>query len=119
MDVKNNLITLLETFGFPVRLQGSLAENEEYPDSFFTFWNNNTTDWNHYNNSETGYVWNFDVNFYSTSPTFVNTKLEEARALLKQNGYVIDGKGYDVASDQVTHTGRGITVIFIEHGGNS
>ena len=119
MDVKTNLITLLETFGFQVRLQGSFEENEEYPDSFFTFWNNDSTDWNHYNNSETGYIWSFDVNFYSTSPTFVNTKLEEARELLKQNGYVINGKGHDVASDQPSHTGRGITVIFIEHGGNS
>ena len=113
-DPKSVLIGLLETFGFPVRLQGSIAETEKYPDSFFTFWNNSSSDWSHYNNRETGWVWNFDVNFYSIDPALVNTKLDEARALLKQNGWIIDGRGYDMATDEVTHTGRGMVVLYLE-----
>ena len=34
------LIEILSKFGFPVRRQGSLLEDEPYPDSFFTFWQN-------------------------------------------------------------------------------
>lgn len=112
--MKDTLITLLESFGYPVRLQGSLAENEQYPDSFFTFWNTDTTDGSHYDNDAINYIWDFDVNFYSINPALVNTVLLEVRTLLKNNGWIISGKGYDVASDEPTHTGRSINVIYIE-----
>lgn len=112
--MKDALITLLETFGYPVRLQGSFAENEQYPDSFFTFWNNDTTDGAHYDNDAINYIWDFDVNFYSINPTLVNTVLLDARTLLKNNGWIISGKGYDVATDEPTHTGRAINAIYIE-----
>lgn len=112
--MKDALISLLETFGYPVRLQGSLAEDEAYPESFFTFWNNDTPDGSHYDNNPISYVWDFDVNFYSTNPTLVNTVLLEARKLLKTHGWIISGKGYDVATDEPTHTGRGINVSYME-----
>lgn len=113
--MKDILISLLETFKYPVFLQGSLAPGEPYPDSFFTFWNHDTYDWHHYNNDTIGFVWVFDVNFYSTDPALVNSMLVEAKALLKSNGFIISGKGHDVGSDEPTHTGRGITVLYIEH----
>lgn len=113
--MKDLLISLLETFGFPVFLQGSLSEGEPYPESFFTFWNNNSYDNNHYNNNPVSYTWNFDVNFYSNDPALVNTQLIEAKALLKQNGFIVSGKGYDLASDEPTHTGRGFTALIIDN----
>lgn len=112
--MKNLLISTLESLGFPVKLQGSIQEEEQYPDSFFTYWNNNTEDSSHYNNKTTGYIWDFDVNFYSTKPTLVNTKLEKAKEELEKVGFIIDGKGYDVASDEPSHTGRGMNVLKIE-----
>lgn len=112
--MKELLISLLETFNFPVFLQGSLSENEAYPESFFTFWNNTSADFSHYDDAPIGYVWNFDVNFYSTDPQLVNTMLLQAKTLLKQNGFIIGGKGHDVASDEQTHTGRGMNVLIIE-----
>lgn len=115
--MKDKLIALLESFGYPVFLQGSLSEGEKYPDSFFTFWNNDSRDLSHYDNFPINYVWNFDVNFYSIDPALVNTKLSEARTLLKENGFIITGKGYDIASDEPTHTGRGMNALIIETGG--
>jgi hypothetical protein len=112
--MKDALISLLESFGYPVRLQGSLAEDEAYPESFFTFWNNDTSDGSHYDNDAISYIWDFDVNFYSSNPALVNTVLLEVRTLLKNNGWIISGKGYDVASDEPTHTGRQINTIYIE-----
>lgn len=113
--MKELLITLLESFGYPVFLQGSLSEDEAYPESFFTFWNNETPDGSHYDNEAINYVWNFDVNFYSVDPELVNTMLLQAKAILKQNGFIVGGKGYDVASDEPTHTGRGINVLIVEN----
>ena len=109
------LITVLETLGYPVRLQGSLAETEAYPDSFFTFWNNSSADGDHYDNGAIFYVWNFDVNFYSTDPALVYSALEAARAALKAAGFIIPGKGYSAPSDEPTHTGRGFTALIIEN----
>lgn len=113
--MKELLISLLESFGFPVFLQGSLEENEPYPQSFFTFWNNDSYDNNHYDNNPVSYTWSFDVNFYSVDPELVNTMLLNAKTLLKQNGFIITGKGYDVASDEPTHTGRGMNALIIEN----
>ena len=112
--MKDTLIELLETFGYPVRLQGSLTENEAYPQSFFTFWNNDTYDNAHYDNSAISYVWDFDINFYSTDPTLVNNVLIGVKALLISSGFIITGKGYDVASDEPTHTGRGMHALYVE-----
>ena len=112
--MKQELITLLETFKYPVRLQGSLSKDELYPESFFTFWNDETTDLSHYDNDAIAFVWNFTIYFYSTSPTLVNSVLIEAKNLLKQNGWIVPGVGYDVPSDEQTHTGRAIEVMFIE-----
>lgn len=113
--MKVELIKLLETFGFPVFLQGSMNDDEDYPDSFFTFWNFETPEDSHYDNEAVRAVWGIWVYFYSNDPASIDTKLEEARKLLKENGWIIDGKGEDVNSDVKTHTGRMITCYKIEN----
>ena len=113
--MKQELINLLSTFGYPVRLQGSLAPNEAYPQSFFTYWNDETADGSHYDNDAINYIWTFSIYFYSTNPTLVNTVLLQAKTLLKNNGWIVGGKGYDVPSDEATHTGRAIDVLYIEN----
>ena len=113
--MKELLINTLLTLGYPVKLQGSIEKNEKYPESFFTYWNNNTDDGSHYNNSPVNYVWDFDVNFYSEDFELVNTELLNAKEELQENGFIISGKGYDVASDEPTHTGRGMQVLKIEN----
>ena len=112
--MKELLISILESFGFPVFLQGSLNKDAPYPESFFTFWNDQTYDNNHYDNEPISYTWSFDINFYSTNPDFVNKMLIDAKKVLKQNGFIISGQGEDRASDEPTHTGRGYTALIIE-----
>ena len=89
-------------------------ELEAYPESFFTIWNDETDDYTHYNNAPIAYVWTFSINFYSVDPELVNTVLLQAKEKLKENGWIIGGKGYDVATDEPTHTGRAITALYIE-----
>lgn len=114
--MKEKLIELLESFGYPVFLQGSLG-GCAYPESFFTFWNNSSDDNNHYDNEPVSFTWSFDVNFYSVDPELVNNMLLEAKAVLKANGFIISGKGYDLMSDEPTHTGRGMNALIIDNGG--
>lgn len=82
--MEDQLIQLLETFKYPVIRQGSLSEEEAYPDSFFTFWNNDSPDHAHYDNTEYGTTWDFDVNFYSTDPAKTYSILSVARKSLKE-----------------------------------
>lgn len=106
------LISTLESLGYPVRLQGSLLENEPYPDSFFTFWNDSADGSSFYSNDEKAILWSYSLNFYSTDPVLVNTKLIEAKRLLRGAGYIVSGAGYDVPSDEPTHTGRGMSLMY-------
>lgn len=114
MDVKNLLLNTLQSFGYPIYLQGSMAKDEAYPASFFTFWNNDTTDEAFFDNQETETIWDFDLNFYSNDPTLVNTVLVQAKRMLKAVGFIPTGSGYDVLSDEPTHTGRGMNLFFID-----
>ncbi len=112
--MKDLLINTLLTLGYPVKLQGSIEENESYPNSFFTIWENDSYDGNHYDNNAISYIDNFDVNFYSIDPDLVNTQLLEAKKILKKQGFIISGRGYDVPSDEPTHTGRGMNALILE-----
>lgn len=106
------LISTLGALGYPVRLQGSLLPDESYPDSFFTYWNDSADGSSYYSNNEGAILWAYSLNFYSTDPVLVNAKLLEAKALLKGAGFVVSGAGYDVPSDETTHTGRGISLLY-------
>lgn len=106
------LINTLMQLRYPVKRQGSLLANEPYPDHFFTFWNDSADGESFYSNIENAIVWQYSLNFYSINPEFTHSKLMEAKKLLKGVGFNATGAGYDVASDEDTHTGRGITVSF-------
>lgn len=111
--MEDKLIELLEAYGYPVRRQGSIAEQEEYPDAFFTFWNN-TNETSYYDNKPCKDVYFFDVNFYSKDPGICYQVMEQAAEGLREQGFIIPGKPYDVASDEPTHIGKGMEVRAIE-----
>lgn len=112
--MEDELITLLESLNYPVYRQGSFSESDSYPDSFFTFWNNDSPDHSHYDNETYGTEWNFSVNFYSIDPALTYSVITDARILLKQNGWIVPSKGFDVYSDEDSHTGRGLTIFYLE-----
>lgn len=112
--VLTDLIELLETICPTVMEQGSLAPAAPYPDRFFTFWNPSTEDQKHYDNNPIGCTWTVEVNFYGRDPVDVFNTLEQARTAMKASGWIISGKGYAVASDVNTHTGRGFTGYYLE-----
>lgn len=112
--MKKKLISVLEKFGYPVYLQGSLTADDKYPDSFITFWTDYTADNSHYDDNVHSVDWNFSVIFYSNSPTLVNTKPDEIRAALRVAGFIPQGKGQDIPSDEPTHTGWTMDYIYTE-----
>ena len=111
--MEDRLIELLETFGYPVIRQGSLGDSEDYPEHFFTFWNNDSSDDSFYDNDNNSTIYDYDVNFYSCDPSLTYSKLIEAITLLRLHGFIISGDGHDVASDEDTHTGRGVNALYL------
>lgn len=111
--MKLKLIDVLESFNYPVLLQGSMSAETRYPSSFFTYWNNEVTSDGYYDNDSCVDIWDYDVNFYSDDPTRVNTIFNELITVLKSNGFIVTRR-YDVLSDEPTHTGRGINLLCIE-----
>ena len=66
--VKNKLIEVLESIGYPVYLQGSFTEEQEYPDTFFTYWRFDAPEPSHYNNQAFSCNWGFWIYVYSDNP---------------------------------------------------
>lgn len=113
--MKTLLLDILETFGFPVFLQGTINPEEEYPESFITFWTDTTADNAHYDDAVSSVDWHFSVMFYSSDPVLVNTKPQEISAALRQAGFIPQGRGQDLLSDEPTHTGWVIEFIKTEN----
>lgn len=117
--MKNKLTSLLETLGYEVYEQGSFASTSEYDESFFTLWNIDTPALDYMDNVETGYVWEFAVNFYSVSPKLVLEVAQKTKELLAENKWIIAGKGRDARSDSKLHVGRELEVKYIEKAGGN
>ena len=113
--MKRKLISALETLGFPVMLQGSLNPEESYPDSFITFWCDETEGDAHFDNETHSFIWYFSVIFYSANPTLVNAVPNDIRAVLKSAGFVVEGKGQDILSDEQSHTGWALDCFCTEN----
>lgn len=109
--VVDNLIEILEAQEVPVYKQGSMSADAEYPETFITFWNPDSPDHSHYDNEDYGTEWIFNVYVYSSDPEKTYTVLDNIRIALKQAGWICQGKGFDVSSDEETHSGRGLEAI--------
>ena len=112
--MKEKLIELLESFGYPVFLQGSLGDCA-YPESFFTIWNFETPETAFYNNDAGRAVWGFWIYFYSIDPALVEQQPEAARQLMKKSGWILEGKANDISVDVPTHTGAFFTAYKFEN----
>ena len=112
--MEDTLISILETFKVPVMRQGSLPPDEAYPPTFLTFWNTDESEHSPYDN-ETAITENaFSVYVYSNDPTTTYSLLAQVRAAVKAAGWIIITRGYDVASDEITHTGRGMDINYLD-----
>ena len=117
--MKRLLIETLAKVGFvegkTLFLQGTLNPAEPYPETFATFWTNDTPDNAHFDNETKSVDWLFTVILYSNNPATVNEKPNEIRAALKAAGFIPQGKGQDIPSDEPTHTGWAMDFIITEN----
>ena len=103
--MKQALLNVLTPFGFPVILHGSLGADEPFPANFFTFIITGSPDKFQFDNEATKTNWTVTVNFYSSDPHNVEQYAGESREALKAAGFIPQGKGFDLISDQPGFTG--------------
>lgn len=113
-SMEDILYNILLGLGYPVYRQGSMSNDEIYPETFLTFWNYDSPDHSHYNNSEYGVVWSYNIYVYSSDPSLTYSVLQDARTALKKAGWICIGRGFDVQSDEETHTGRGLEIAYLQ-----
>ena len=112
--MKDKLLGVLEKYGYPVILQGSMAEDEHYPEHFITFQTMGSPEQDFFDGNPFGTQWQFAVIFYSCDPEMVATMSKQIYTDLKAAGFIPQGKGYDIRSDEPTHTGWVNEYYFLE-----
>jgi len=114
--MKDLLISLLECFcPDNVYLQGTLNEDEAYPQKFITFFVTDTEDLEFYDNAVVGAAWYVSVIFYSSNPAEVNSIPFTIAEVLKRAGFIPQGKGRDIMSSKPSHTGWAMDFVIREN----
>ena len=113
--------TVLDIYGTSVPLegrvflQGTIEPDEAYPDTFVTFFTDDTDDRSFYDNELESEDWHFSVILYSTNPTLIEEARPQIIDRLKRNGFIAQGRGRDIPSDVPTHTGWAMDFVITEY----
>ena len=113
MTVVDLLISTLESLNYPVYLQGTFS-GAEYPNSFITFFVNETPDRQHYDDTATSWTWNISVIFFTNDPALLSTMPETLRETMISAGFIPQGKGQNTFSDDPNFTGWANEYLYLE-----
>ena len=114
MNILTRLYEVLESFNYPVFVQGTMGEDEQYPANFFTYWIYDSLGNTYYDNTSHSTDWSVNVIFYTNDITLFNTVIPSLIEELEKNDFLIDGKGFMTASDEVSHVGWIIEALYPE-----
>ena len=115
VDVLSKITSIFERLGLPYFRQGSLGDDEPYPQSFFTFWNLGTPLQDFADNKENSIVTNYTIYYYTDDPSTIYSKLNEFLGIAKSEGFICSDLGQDASSDVNTHTGRRVNITYKEY----
>ena len=102
--IKDELLTVLNTFNYPVFLQGTIEPAAEIPDDFITFQITGSDTAAAFDDDDALTAWNINVNYYSRNPANVSTVPEQIRVALKAAGFIPQNRGFDLYSDDPAFT---------------
>lgn len=93
--------------------QGSYGD-EDYPNSFFTYWNADTPEGGFYDNEAHKCIYYWYVYFYTNNPTELYTVLDDFIERAKKEGFIVNGRGKDAPVDDKAFLGRYVEVKYIK-----
>ena len=103
---------IFEKIGLPYFRQGSLSD-EDYPPSFFTFWNIDTPNDSFYDNKESRYILYVQIGFYTNNAKLIYSTLEDFMERARAKGFVIEGRPKDANADKDNYFGRVLYIRII------
>ena len=103
---------LLESTGYPYFRQGSLAPDAPYPESFFTFWNQDTPEDTFFDNRPHSADWSWRVYFYTKDPALLYSVMDSLLESARAAGFIPQGRARDLASDEPDTVGRTILLTY-------
>lgn len=103
-EILELLEEIKEAKGFDYFRQGSLSDNN-YPASFFTFWNIDTKDEKFYDNEERRFNELVQIGFYTSNANLIYSEMESFRKKAKAKGFQCT-RATDAPSGVDTHFGR-------------
>lgn len=117
--MKQKLIDTIKTIGFvegvTLLLQGTLAQDTPYPAEFVTFWTDYTADNSHFDNGVKSVDYHFTVIYYTSDPALISSRPKEIINALRPAGFIPQGVGQDIPSDEETHTGWAMEFLCVEN----
>lgn len=114
------LFDLFNEIGLPYFRQGSLSD-DEYPTSFFTFWNIDTKNGSFYDNESKRYFSYIQIGFYTNDANLIYSQLDESGEFYekaKAKGFVFEGRAKDTNADKNNYYGRLCYIRIIHYKGD-
>jgi len=115
MNARDEVFSIIKATGFPCWKMHEMPAETVYPSSFFTYLCEDAPFGEYYDNKPHAVVWTFGIGFYSDDPRRVESETNELIKRLLSAGWIVDGAGEDVQSDEPTHTGRRVVAQKIEY----
>ena len=115
--MKELLVKMLESLGYPAYLQGTMSDEDLLKPSYVTYFTLAGDDAGHFDNEPSGVAWRYTVIFYSSDPRLVASAPNDIRVALKAAGFIPRGRGTDIPSDEPTHTGWAMEFYHLDMGG--
>lgn len=113
--MKEKLIEILEQFvGENVFLQGTIAEDVQYPAKFITFFTSDSEFNEYYDDDPNRIDWTVSVIFYSSDPAEVLSVPPQIIRAMRAEGFLPQNAGVDVISDVDSHTGWAMDFVYPE-----
>lgn len=92
--VKQRLIDALENAGFVVYQSNAIPP--EVPETYITFYVQDTYDVQYFDNKRVCTNWVFEVRYYDINPVRLEQQKYNIRKVLKDANFVADGIGFDI-----------------------
>lgn len=116
VNIRDKITEVLDGFKLPYFLQGTLADDEPYPESFITFLVYQAENDGNFDDEPTRQNYYISVMYYDSDPDKVETYPRQTiLPAMKEAGFIPEGVGTDVLSDEPTHTGKALDFVFIDN----
>ena len=115
MNARDEIFSIIGETGLPCWKMHEMPAETVYPSSFFTYLCESAPFAEYYDNKPHAVLWTFGIGFYSNDPRRVESETSELVKRLLSAGWIVDGAGEDVQSDEPTHTGRRVVAQKIDY----